>query len=850
MESEYTVRTSLLIKEAKQIALMMQHAEVTEIHLLKALLSNQSPNVTTIFDNYFIDSIELEARTDQLLERLAKQAGLKNLYVSRAFQTCLLYAAEISRSLYQPLIASTHLLLALLSLEKSPVSYHLEKAGLDKNDLRIFLEEHNDRDRLSEKYPNGITQVLLQYGRDLTKEAREGQLDPVIGMDDAINRLIQMLSRRQKNNPLIIGQPGVGKSALVEGFAQRIANQDVPENLLNRIIYSLKISDVLAGAKLRGEFEERLQEILSIIVDSNRQIILFIDEIHTIMGSGASGGGIDAANMLKPMLARGQITLIGATTLEEYSRYIKNDRALDRRFQTLQVDEPNQEMTVSILRGLKTKLENFHGISIDDDALIEAVTLSTRYISQRRQPDKALDVMDEACAMVKTQQSILPVSIDKIRRQLLQLQYEKIGLSPDQPEKIDQLDGKIGTLQIQLDEAKVIWKKERARHKEINRLKTELDRTMDRLQKLEHQDQFIEANTIRQSALIEISEKIDSLKAIPMDYYFTQNVSIHHIKQVISKMSGIPLSSLNKDEQAKILGMETWLNQRLKGQDSLIHTLCRHFTKSIAGLNDPSRPLGSFLFTGPTGVGKTYLAKLLATYLFLVPESFIRLDMSEYMDKNAVSKLIGAPPGYIGYEEGGRLTEAVMHRPFSIILFDEIEKANAQILNILLQVLDEGTLTDAKGRKVDFTNTVIILTSNVFPEPMQSGTYPFVEGARQALSQSFKPELLNRLDEVMVFSPLDQSAIREIIKLHLDDLAKRLPDGIELKFNPELVDWIVEKVDSQTFGAREVKRFVHDTIASDLSLYLLENNPSKPSVLYLTVNDNFTLCISEKRKEQ
>lgn len=857
MEANYTVRSTQILQEAKNIALLRQHAEISEIHVLFALLENLSPNIKTILETFLVDQSQLYSEVENALNHLQSQKGLSKLYMGRGYQTLLLHAVEIAKSLSVPLVGTHHLLLAILKLENSPASYLLGSYGLDFNNLFQYVNGQKGQSSFSENLKADSRHILLQYGRDLTDEASQNLLDPVIGLDEQLNRLIQILSRRNKNNPLIIGEPGVGKSALVESLAQKIANGEVPQFLRNRMIYSLRISDILAGAKLRGEFEERFQEILSIIIASNRQIILFIDEIHTIMGSGAGTSGIDTANMLKPILARGQISLIGATTTSEYSRSIRMDRAMERRFQTIYLEEPDVHQTMAILNGIKSAIENYHGLSISDEAVLQAVMLSNRYLTYRRQPDKAIDLLDEACALVKSRLETEPNNITNTRNKLKELEYQKLIVETDisQNFSVEELERKritisdeIIRLNKQYHDLLMGWKKDLARLEKMSQIRQKIAQVKFRIRQSEMKDGFHNAAQLRQKDLATLVKDLQILEQDDLGFSFEGQVQVDHIKAVVSQMTGIPSSSFEQDEMKKVLRMSDWLKNRIFGQNHIIDFISDHFKNALVGIRENDKPLASFLLLGPTGVGKTFLAKLLAQYLFTHKDALVRLDMSEFMDKNSVSKLIGSPPGYIGYEEGGRLTEAVLHRPFSLVLFDEIEKAHPLVLNLLLQLLDDGQLTDAKGRRVDFSNTLIILTSN--EKALSDSRLKDTNRVRKAMAHIFKPELVNRLDGVLEFSQLDASAVTSIIQASLDKMTQNLVINLGgISVSKELERYIHHTLAIDLFGAREIERFIAQNLAPVLTDYILSDKIDPQDRVCFDIKDGKIQLTIEERKE-
>lgn len=834
MEEKYSARAAIVIKNAKDLAILHNNPQVTDIHVAIALLEQEQTPLDQIFDYFSCSKAKIIVQLKEALSKLDSKPGLKSLYYSREYQRLILQAKEISQSLYQSTIGSLALFLALFKLDKTPSQHFLMKANLEYDKVWQRVSEFQDEHQLNEKYPKGITEVLKQYGSDLTEEAREGHLDPVIGMDDEIHRLIQILCRRVKNNPILVGEPGVGKTAIVEGLAQRIVRQDVPEMLRNRTIFSLKMSDVIAGSKLRGEFEEKLQEILDIVSNSNRRIIVFIDEIHTVIGTGSSSGGMDSANILKPMLARGKVNVIGATTTAEYSKYIRKDGALERRFQKIMVQEPSVENTISILRGIKSKYEAFHGLRIKDEALVASATLSERYVGDRYLPDKAIDILDEACAKVRTEIDAMPLALDELKRRILQLQMEKVLLEEDESDNeglILELISTIDDLTQKLDQELEIWQSEKRAMQELRQVRKEIERIELRKEEASRENDFEDIIQLTHVQLPKLREKSDQLLNQSYKYNIIEEVNQDHIAEIIAKMTGIPLSELDQDEVAKLLTLEERLKQKVVGQDENVKILANSILRARSGLKAKDKPIASYLFIGPTGVGKTYLAKVLTATLYQNPSSLIHLDMSEYMDKNSISKLIGSPPGYVGYDEGGQLTEKVMNQPYSVILFDEIEKANPQIFNILLQMLDEGRLTDNKGRVVDFSNCVILLTSNLGSQYFQEHDVLSKEVLQKVLLEYFSPEFLNRLDGILSFRRLDRVAVEKIMELYLEQLASLLEQEVEIVLTPQAKAYVIDISNYQEYGSREVIRVIKDQVEVVMAMALLKHQlPDKGAI--------------------
>ncbi|WP_282920113.1 ATP-dependent Clp protease ATP-binding subunit [Ignavigranum ruoffiae] len=841
MDEKYSARASIVLKQAKDLAILHNNPQVTDIHIGIALLQQEQSPIDKIFD-YFDNDKEASLKNfNKALEHLDSKPGLKSLYYSREYQRLILIAKEISEQQYSGSIRTSHMFLALLKLDKTPTQHYLLSAGFNYDKTLDYVYQMNAEDKLNEKYLQGISEVLKQYGSDLTQEAKDGKIDPVIGMDDEINRLIQVLSRRIKNNPIIVGEPGVGKTAVVEGLAQRIINHDVPETLRNRTIFSLRISDVIAGSKLRGEFEEKLQEILDIVSNSNRRIIVFIDEIHTVVGTGASSGGMDTSNILKPMLARGEVNVIGATTMAEYSKYIRKDGALERRFQKIIVKEPSVEDTISILRGIKSKYEAYHGLKIRDEALVASATLSDRYIGDRHLPDKAIDIMDEACSMVRTEIDAMPLELDELKRKLLQLQTEKVLLEEDSKDKnqdlLNKLNIEIKLIAEKFERERKIWKSEKRSIDELRKVREEIEKIELKSNEAKRENDFEDVVNYAHVQLPRLKRKAEKLLNQSYKYNIIEEVNQNHIAEIISKNTGIPIADLNQDEIDKLLQLEDKLNQRVIGQQDAVRIISNSILRSKAGMKAPDKPIASYLFVGPTGVGKTYLAKVLTDTLYKNRESLIRLDMSEYMEKNSVTKLIGSPPGYVGYDEGGQLTEKVANQPYSVILFDEIEKANQKIFNLLLQILDEGMITDNKGRNIDFSNTVIILTSNIgFRYSDVNESFQSIE---ESLLEVFNPEFINRLDGIIQFHQLDKSSISKIIDLYLTEIERLMFERhLEIDLTEKAREYIISISDYQKYGSREVMRIIRNEIESLISIEILKGNISNNQTVLIDVESS------------
>lgn len=836
MSEKHSVRLSLILREAKNLALLYNNPEITDLHVHLAMLRQRGGLIHELLEEFAVDEETYENLLQNAVEKLPHKPGSTNLFYSRDYQRLELIAKQIAKKEYSPVIDSTHTYLGLFELEKSTSLYILGKMGLEKEKCEEFFQENKENMQVTEKYSQGISEVLSQYGEDLTKKARNGELDPVIGMDDEINRVVQILSRRIKNNPIIIGEPGVGKTAVVEGLAQRIVNLDVPEALKNKIIFSLETGNLIAGAKLRGELEERVQEVMDIIKSSNRRIILFIDEIHTIVGTGGGSGGIDISNIIKPMLSRGEIVTIGATTITEYTASIEKDGALERRFQKIYVTEPNIEQSLSILRGIKDKYEAYHSLRIKDSALVQAVKLSERYITDRNLPDKAIDVMDEACSMLRTEIDQMPLELDEMRRKILQLEKEKVSIkSENDSEKVEKLDGEIKNLKEKFDDGKKIWKDEKSSIKQLKKISSKIYDIERKIEEKKREDDFEEAIKYSEIELPRLKQEQEKLLKYKYRYNMIEEVTENHIAKIVSNLTGIPLTVLNEDEKERLLNLEKTINGRVIGQEEAVRKVSNAVLRSKAGLKKRNKPIGTFLFLGPTGVGKTYLAKILASEIYSDPKSLIRLDMSEYMEKHSVSKLIGAPPGYVGYEEGGQLTEKVRQNPYTIVLLDEIEKASTQVFNILLQLLDEGRLTDSQGRLIDFTNSIIIMTSNIGSENLNSEEN---ESKEEILQKYFKPEFINRLDSIIRFNRLTREDIQKIAILDIREMQNYLQElKTEVNVSDEVLSHIIEISNYEFFGAREVERLIKDDVYTLLAEEIIKGNVKENSKINLVMED-------------
>ena len=828
---EALARTPELVKAAQQQQLESEH-------LMKALLEQESGLASSLFNKAGVPLAKLRERTDEFISRQPKISGSgNNVYLGRSLDT-LLDRAEIYRKDYgDEFISIEHLILGYIKDDRFGKNL-LQEFKLDEAKLKDLITQVRGKNKVTDQNPEGKYEALEKYGRDLTEAARQGKLDPVIGRDDEIRRTIQILSRRTKNNPVLIGEPGVGKTAIAEGLAQRIITGDVPQSLKDRQLISLDMGALIAGAKFRGEFEERLKAVLKEVMDSNGKVILFIDEIHTVVGAGATQGSMDAGNLLKPMLARGELRCIGATTLDEYRKYLEKDAALERRFQQVYVDQPTVEDTISILRGLKERYEVHHGVKISDSALVAAATLSTRYISDRFLPDKAIDLMDEAAAKLKMEITSKPEELDEIDRKILQLEMERLSLQKESNaasiDRLEKLEKDLANLKESQSGLNAQWQSEKGVIDSIQKIKEQIDKVNIEIQQAELKYDLNRAAELKYGTLTQLQKQLHEAEAKLSESQITgksllrEEVTEADIAEIISKWTGIPISKLVASEMQKLLHLEDELHKRVIGQDEAVTAVADAIQRSRAGLADPNRPVASFIFLGLTGVGKTELAKALASYLFDTEEAIVRIDMSEYMEKHAVSRLIGAPPGYVGYDEGGQLTEAVRRRPYSVILFDEIEKAHPDVFNIMLQILDDGRVTDAQGHTVDFKNSVIIMTSNVGSQyilDVAGDEEQMRSRVMEAMRATFRPEFLNRIDEMIIFHSLSKRELRQIVLLQVKRLEKRLADRkMSLKLSESAIDFLAEIGYDPVYGARPLKRGIQRELETQMAKGILRGD--------------------------
>lgn len=850
--NKFTQKSQEAINDSQAMAIKNSNPEVNEIHLAYALVNNRDSIVSQILKSMKVDYEGYRSELTKKVDSLTSQSGNSNIYPSQLYQKILLKAEDYAKDMGDSFVSTEHIFLSLLK-ENTQVDPINKKYGISASNFQKSIGNVRKGQKVSNDNPEETTNPLEKYGRNLTQEAREGKIDPVIGRDTEIRNALRILSRRKKNNPVLIGQPGVGKTAIVEGLAQRIVNNDVPEPIQGRTIFSLDMGSLVAGAKYRGQFEERLKAVIDEVQKSDGKIIMFIDEIHNIVGAGKSEGAMDASNIMKPMLARGEIKVIGATTLNEYRQYIEKDGALERRFQKVMVEEPSVEDTISILRGIKDKYEIFHGIRIQDSAVIAAAELSDRYISDRFLPDKAIDLMDEACATVRTEIDTMPTYLDEQKRKLLQLQIEITALKKEDDEyskkRLAELEKELADLSEKYDEDFMSWKEEKSAIDDIKKIKEEIDRVNVEIEQAERNYDFEKLSELKYGKLEELKQKLEKANKMSTDGKdgsIKEEVTDEDIADVVSNWTNIPVSKLVESERSKILKLPEKLHQRVIGQQEAITAVSNAIIRARSGLKSQNRPIGSFIFLGPTGVGKTELAKALTEAMFDDERNMIRIDMSEYMEKYSVSRLIGAAPGYVGYEEGGQLTEAVRRKPYSVILFDEIEKAHPDVFNILLQVLDDGRLTDSQGRTVDFKNTIIIMTSNIGSEYLieglnDNGTIDDENKKKvdAILRNSFKPEFLNRIDDIVMFTPLTSEEVYKIIDLQINDIRLRLEDkDIKLEISKAAKEYILKNAYNIEYGARPVKRFLQSHVETELGKLIIEGKVAEKDTALLDLYEN------------
>ena len=854
----FTEKTVLALQNAQKIAEEYGNQAVEQLHLLHALLQSSDNLIFTLLDKMQKEPLKLKGETEKEIQKLPKVQGGEK-YLSQKLSLALQKAEEQMTQMGDGYLSVEHLFLAMIDTADEPVKKLFKRYAIEREGFLSALSSVRGNQRVNSENPEETYDVLNKYGVDLVEKARAQKIDPVIGRDEEIRNVVRILSRKTKNNPVLIGEAGVGKTAIAEGLAIRIMRGDVPDSLKDRKVFSLDIGALIAGAKFRGEFEERLKAVLAEVKKSDGGIILFIDELHTIVGAGKTDGAMDAGNLLKPMLARGELHCIGATTLDEYRKYIEKDPALERRFQPVLVAEPTVEDTISILRGLKERYEVYHGVKIQDGALIAAATLSNRYITDRFLPDKAIDLVDEACALIKTEMQSMPSEMDEIARKIMQLEIEENALKKETDAQskahLKEIGEELSAYRKQYEQMQEKWANEKNSINQVQKLREELEEANAQLEKAQRDYDLENASRLQYGKIPELKKKLDELEKIASAGAGTSSadtsllrdrVSEEEISRIVARWTGIPVSKLVEGEKEKLLRLNETLHARVIGQDQAVEAVADAILRSRAGIADPDRPIGSFLFLGPTGVGKTELAKTLTATLFDDEKNMVRIDMSEYMEKYSVSRLIGAPPGYVGYDEGGQLTEAVRRKPYSVVLFDEIEKAHPDVFNVLLQVLDDGRITDGQGRTVDFKNTVIILTSNLGSSAILDGIDEKGEISETAraeverlLKASFRPEFLNRLDEIAFFKPLTKSGIKQIVNLLIADLKSRLAEKqLTLSLTDGALDYIAEQGYDPVFGARPLKRYLQRSLETMLAKRLLSGDYTAGSTITVSVSDN------------
>ncbi len=864
---KFTQKSMEALQSAQAMAEEMHHPQLQQEHLLLALLAQQGGLVPQVLTKAGADVAVLAQKLNDAANRLPRVNGNDTqVYLSAELDQAISCGERQASKMGDEYVSVEHLLLGLLEKANSTLKEAFKQAGVEEKAVNVALQGIRGHQKVTGDNPEATYDALNKYGQDLVELARRQKLDPVIGRDDEIRNVIRILSRKTKNNPCLIGEPGVGKTAIAEGLALRIVRGDVPDNLKNRSLFSLDMGALIAGAKFRGEFEERLKAVLNEVKQSEGRILLFIDELHNIVGAGKGDGAMDAGNLLKPLLARGELHCIGATTLNEYRQYIEKDAALERRFQPVMVEEPSVEDTISILRGLKERYEVYHGVKIQDRALIAAATLSQRYIADRFLPDKAIDLVDEACALIKTEIDSMPTEMDEASRRIMQLEIEETALKNEKDklsaEQLQHIQAELAELRESFSAMKVKWENEKASIGKLQKLREQIEQTNAQIERAEREYDLNKAAELRYGTLPQLQKELAAKEALAeteQKHTLLRNqVTEEEIARIVARWTGIPVSRLMEGEREKLLHLEEILHRRVIGQEEAVNKVCDAILRSRAGIKDPTKPIGSFLFLGPTGVGKTELAKAVAEALFDDEHSMIRIDMSEYMEKYSVSRLIGSPPGYVGYEEGGQLTEAVRRRPYAVVLFDEIEKAHPDVFNVLLQVLDDGRITDSHGRTVDFKNTILILTSNLGSDIILDGISPdgdISQEARDAVSgllrRSFRPEFLNRLDEIVFYKPLTKEHIDSILELQLADFRRRLGDRqLKIDLTPAARAYLIDTGYDPVYGARPLKRLLQSTLETLTARYIIAKDPALDTELTVDLIDGALTIVDVAQQDK